>query len=615
MGAIPKVVPGFEQQQEEIGGPEQQLVIEKNVENSKNIVEKIHEQPIKLSNLPLEQQLQLEENVQMKKTASAKSPKVIGLEKKTPSKENIPDPETEKLNAKLRKIYVGKRSLRRVSHPSKDTPVKAVKKISKNISAKKRNLKRRRLSSPVKVARQVKKQTTKTIKQVKKEDRSIKRRRKSLRLQRSQLLDESLVVVEKSEQKTDQVLEIMDQDVEKKVKEVKEVEKNKQKTDKVLEIMDQDVEKKVNEVKKIEHTKVVPRRRSQRFLKAKHKKIENETRSNEKVDENAEEKNGAEEKKSNEKKVTSAKTIATRRRSIRVSRSQETSVPVIKNETSRKRPITTLEKYYTPIQGKSLKKSITRQTAEEVQNSVEAKKVNTPEAKVHVLKSQSSRIPLGDLSRKKNISINTSQRLPERVLIAAEFYFSNSNLSSDKYLRDLVERNDGWVSISTLASFSRIKGFGMNRKTLISALRSSKEFLEVDDQGKNVRRHLPLPSSPDLYNSTIYAKGFPLKTTVQFVRNFFQKYLNPGHSICCVRLRNLRQGNLSFKGSVFVEFSSVEEAERISKLQLATHDNKPMVLMMMNDYINMKNNEHASRSQKQKKQRKKKKKKKKKKKS
>merc|ERR1712233_143111 len=141
--AIPKVVPGFEQQQEEIGGPEQQLVIEKNVENSKNIVEKIHEQPIKLSNLPLEQQLQLEENVQMKKTASAKSPKVIGLEKKTPSKENIPDPETEKLNAKLRKIYVGKRSLRRVSHPSKDTPVKAVKKISKNISAKKRNLKRR----------------------------------------------------------------------------------------------------------------------------------------------------------------------------------------------------------------------------------------------------------------------------------------------------------------------------------------------------------------------------------------------------------------------------------------------------------------------------------------
>merc|ERR1712130_497950 len=126
----------------------------------------------------------------MKKTASAKSPKVIGLEKKTPSKENIPDPETEKLNAKLRKIYVGKRSLRRESHPSKDTPVKAAKKI---------NLKRRRLSSPVKVARQVKKQTTKTIKQVKKEDRSIKRRRKSLRLQRSQLLDESLVVVEKSE--------------------------------------------------------------------------------------------------------------------------------------------------------------------------------------------------------------------------------------------------------------------------------------------------------------------------------------------------------------------------------------------------------------------------------
>jgi len=158
----------------------------------------------------------------------------------------------------------------------------------------------------------------------------------------------------------------------------------------------------------------------------------------------------------------------------------------------------------------------------------------------------------------------------------------------------LSDSNKGWVPIATVASFERLKTF--DKKTILSALRKSKEFLEVSTDDLNVRRRFPLPKD-DLNKSTIYAGEFSRYSTVESVTEFFEEHLNPLHSICCVRLRRFRKGEKrqGFRGSVFVEFSSEQEAERIVKLNLKTHLNKPMLLMMKNSYINMKNKEFANR--------------------
>merc|ERR1712228_134756 len=214
------------------------------------------------------------------------------------------------------------------------------------------------------------------------------------------------------------------------------------------------------------------------------------------------------------------------------------------------------------------------------------------------------RIPFSDVSEKDNTSLSNGSSVlsngehltpvEKKILREAEFYFSNSNLSIDKYLKKLSDSDDGWVSIATVASFERMKTF--NKKTILSALRKSKEFLEVSADGMNVRRRLPLPKD-NLNKSTIYAGQFPHSSTAKSVAEFFEEHMNPEHSICCVRLRRFRKGekHQGFKGSVFVEFSSEQEAERIVKLNLKTHLNKPMLLMMKNSYINMKNKEFANR--------------------
>merc|ERR1711994_872056 len=175
-----------------------------------------------------------------------------------------------------------------------------------------------------------------------------------------------------------------------------------------------------------------------------------------------------------------------------------------------------------------------RQTPVVDENKVHAKKAKTQ----HL-----ARIPFSDVSEKENtISVSSGQQIiapvDKNILREAEFYFSNSNLSIDKYLKKLSDSDDGWVSIATVASFERMKTF--NKKTILSALRKSKEFLEVSADGMNVRRRLPLPKD-NLNKSTIYAGQFPHSSTAKSVAEFFEEHMNPEHSICCVRLRRFRK--------------------------------------------------------------------------
>lgn len=133
---------------------------------------------------------------------------------------------------------------------------------------------------------------------------------------------------------------------------------------------------------------------------------------------------------------------------------------------------------------------------------------------------------------------------------------------------------------------------------IVGALRKSEHLLEVDAEGKNVKRRVPMPTDPtSIDKSTIYAKGFPSGSILESITEFFEQHLNPGHSIYCIRLRMVK-GQKVFKGSVFVEFSSENESKRIAGLDLKTYSGEPMLMMMKNEYIEKKNKEYGSRKQK-----------------
>jgi lupus La protein len=101
----------------------------------------------------------------------------------------------------------------------------------------------------------------------------------------------------------------------------------------------------------------------------------------------------------------------------------------------------------------------------------------------------------------------------EKILKQVEFYFSDSNLPHDKFLRSLVANDpQGFVSIETIASFKKMKELTTDIKEIIKAIHTS-DFVEVDKEEKNVRRSTPLPENSKQDDRSIYAVSLFMKVT------------------------------------------------------------------------------------------------------
>ena len=100
----------------------------------------------------------------------------------------------------------------------------------------------------------------------------------------------------------------------------------------------------------------------------------------------------------------------------------------------------------------------------------------------------------------------------EEILKQVEFYFSDANLPRDKYLWTLTQsdpKKAGWVPIKNIASFKRMQRF-QPVESIATALRASKELLEVNEDGTMVRRKVPLvrltqDTFTELGQRTVYA--------------------------------------------------------------------------------------------------------------
>jgi lupus La protein len=101
----------------------------------------------------------------------------------------------------------------------------------------------------------------------------------------------------------------------------------------------------------------------------------------------------------------------------------------------------------------------------------------------------------------------------EKILKQVEFYFSDSNLPHDKFLRSLVANDpQGYVSIETIASFKKMKDLTTDIKEIVKAIHKS-DFVEVDKEEKNVRRSTPLPENSKQDDRSIYAVSLFMKVT------------------------------------------------------------------------------------------------------
>jgi lupus La protein len=127
-----------------------------------------------------------------------------------------------------------------------------------------------------------------------------------------------------------------------------------------------------------------------------------------------------------------------------------------------------------------------------------------------------------------------------------EFYFSDSNLPRDKFLRETVEADpDGFVDIALLVTFSRVRAlltpFGgpHNDETVadVTALLETSAELTVSDDKKRIRRTTELRPreevDAEVEQRSVYASPFPMTATIDELTEFFNKHTK----VLSIRLR------------------------------------------------------------------------------
>lgn len=134
-----------------------------------------------------------------------------------------------------------------------------------------------------------------------------------------------------------------------------------------------------------------------------------------------------------------------------------------------------------------------------------------------------------------------TDELKEKIIKQVEFYFSDSNILKDAFLLKHVRRNkQGYVSIKLITSFKKMKSLTKDYRVVACSLRES-EMLEVNEEGRKVRRKNPLPEYDETTPSrSVVVINLPMETpTIENIAEMFSKcgevalirIIRPGKSI------------------------------------------------------------------------------------
>ncbi len=185
----------------------------------------------------------------------------------------------------------------------------------------------------------------------------------------------------------------------------------------------------------------------------------------------------------------------------------------------------------------------------------------------------------------------TSPELEKQIIRQIEYYFSDVNMIRDKFLKNEVVKDDGWIPLSVLTTFKRLQSLTTDFKTIMNSLKKSLSgILQLNETENKIRRHpdRPLPNSQaelelTLRNRTVYVRGFPTTAdvTLDKLLDFFENY---GSTDNIQMKKNYKTKD--FNGSVFVVFPNEDTAREFvanSKHTPIKYDDKSILECSLQD--------------------------------
>eukprot|EP00890_Picochlorum_soloecismus_P001356 jgi/Picsp_1/2220/NSC_05684-R1_rna binding protein len=164
-----------------------------------------------------------------------------------------------------------------------------------------------------------------------------------------------------------------------------------------------------------------------------------------------------------------------------------------------------------------------------------------------------------------------------------EFYFSDSNLYRDSFLREQIGlAQDGYIDIRLLCIFNRMRqlllgdSFKPNQgpnapdqvedsmvQRVAAAVKDS-SVVQVSTDGKSIKRLPPMNKDPaeltaDIDDRSLLVSPFRFDIKLEELTGFFDSVIG---DVNAVRMRR-HVSSKDFRGSVFVEFATKEKSEKV----------------------------------------------------
>ncbi|XP_038214925.1 la-related protein 7 [Zerene cesonia] len=161
-----------------------------------------------------------------------------------------------------------------------------------------------------------------------------------------------------------------------------------------------------------------------------------------------------------------------------------------------------------------------------------------------------------ELIPKKRIR-HRKKQLYENILKQMEFYFSDANLSKDRYLGDLVAA-DPYVPLTEFLKFNKLRSMTQEVSDIVKAMKYS-TFLELSEDKLKVKRKTPMvPYDADL--RTVYVESIPVTASRDWLERVFSDY----GKVAYISLPKFKNSN-KIKGFGFIEFARPQDAQKCIK--------------------------------------------------
>ncbi|XP_056389990.1 lupus La protein isoform X2 [Hyla sarda] len=185
------------------------------------------------------------------------------------------------------------------------------------------------------------------------------------------------------------------------------------------------------------------------------------------------------------------------------------------------------------------------------------------------------------------------QDFDTKISEQVEYYFGDHNLPRDKFLKEQMSLDDGWVPLETMIKFNRLSKLTTDFGKIIEALKKSKTgLIQIDEEKNKIRRspEKPLPEVTEEYKNalktrSVYIKGFQPDTTLDEIK----EWLEGKGPIQNIQMRRTLQK--TFKGSIFLVFDTEEATKKFLENRDLKFKEADMIILSKAEYFAKKNEE------------------------